>query len=112
MSRNIRKYPKNDEDDKKETISKLRAQIRQQEKYIEELKSENKTLVDAWTKTESFLEEITAGVSLEEILKYKKLPKRVLQKKEKAENKLDKKDREREETLAKWQKWNKERKND
>jgi DNA-binding transcriptional MerR regulator len=112
MSRNVRNYAKNDDEDKKDTINKLRAQIKQLEKYIEELKSENKTLVDAWAKTESFLEEVTSGIPLEEILKYKKLPRRALQKKAKADNKVNKQERERREVLEKWQKWNKERNNE
>jgi hypothetical protein len=82
------------------------------EKYIEELKSENQTLVECWAKTEAFLEEITAGVPLEDLLKYKKLPKRAIQKKIKADNKIDKQNRDKQATLEKWQKWNRERHND
>lgn len=112
MSRNTRQFARSDDEDKRDTINKLRAQIRQMEKYIEELKSENETLVSAWAKTEAFLEEITAGVPLEDLLRYKKLPKRAVQKKTKADNKIDKEDREKQRVLEKWQKWNKERVNE
>jgi predicted nucleic acid-binding Zn-ribbon protein len=74
MAKNTRKYPNRDEEDLNETIRKLKAQLRYLKKEIKELASENKTLKDAWQKTEDFLSELTQDVPLEELLRYRKLP--------------------------------------
>ncbi len=97
-------YPKEDTETLRDTIRKLKSQIRKLQKTIRELKAENKTLSEAWSKTEEFLGEITEGKPLKEILKYKTLPKKVSRKN--IETKEDKK----QEILEKWQKWNKENK--
>lgn len=62
--------------------------------------NENQSLLDAWAKTEAFLGEITDGVPLEDLLKFKKLPKKATRK---VEQKVEK-----QETREKWKKWRKE----
>jgi len=59
------------EDSSEKTIEKnekLIQMIRNRDKKIRILQSENKTLKSAWEKTEFFLSEVTDGVSLEEII--------------------------------------------
>jgi predicted RNase H-like nuclease (RuvC/YqgF family) len=73
-------YPKEGTDRDKDTIKKLRSQVRNLKKQNKELQSENETLLEAWSKTEAFLAEITDGVPLEELLKHRNLPKKATRK--------------------------------
>lgn len=90
MTRNTRNYPQSEEDEQKETIRKLKAQLKRVKKQNIELKSENKSLKKAWNKTEKFLSEALDDVPLEEVLKYNKLPKKALRKRAKQEKKKQK----------------------
>jgi hypothetical protein len=63
--------------------------------------------LDAWAKTEAFLGELTEGIPLEEILKYKTLPKKATRKRVKDEPQDAK-----EATRKKFQKWRKEKMNE
>jgi enamine deaminase RidA (YjgF/YER057c/UK114 family) len=107
MARNTRNFPKDEENNLRDTIQKLRNQVRKLRKNIKELESENSTLLEAWVKTEHFLEEVTDGVPLEDLLKYKKLPKNVVKKKTVKVENLTKKES-TEEVRKKWAKWRKE----
>jgi hypothetical protein len=91
----------------REKVQKLKSQVRRLQKALRELRSENNTLLDAWARTESFLQEVTKGKPLEEIIKYKKLPNKLSNKKQ---NKVDKlnEDEEREEARERLAKWRKE----
>jgi hypothetical protein len=93
-------YPQEDTKKQNQTIQKLKGQLRKLKKENKELKSENKTLLDAWIKTECFLEEITHGVPLEEIIHYKKLPKKAVRKDTPKDSVED--------TRKKWADWRKE----
>jgi archaellum component FlaC len=79
MARNTRNYPKGDVESLKETIKKLKSQVRNLTKQNTILRSENKTLLEAWSATEGFLSEITEDVKIDEIRsglkKYLKLSK-------------------------------------
>tara|TARA_R100001086_G_scaffold249698_1_gene190426 strand:+ start:2577 stop:2936 length:360 start_codon:yes stop_codon:yes gene_type:complete len=59
-------YPK--EDNSKDTIQKLRAQVRRLQKEVKNLKSELKTAEAAFEKTIEFLGEKTEDFSLEKML--------------------------------------------
>lgn len=106
MSKNTRNYPKDDEKDLRETIQKLKSQVRKLKKDNKELKSDNESLLDAWAKTEAYLQEITQGVPLEDLLRFRKLPKKALHKKE-GKVKKNKEDTMKE-TKEKWRNWRKE----
>jgi len=110
MARKSRKqvYPKDESDTLRDTIKKLKSQVRNLQKTVRELKSENSTLLDAWSITEAILQEVTEGEPLEEIIKYRKLPKRVLRKKEEKVIKELEKEVDREEARKKWARWRKE----
>ena len=97
-------YPKDDVDKQKETIQQLKSQVRKLQKENKNLRHENKTLLDTWAKTEAFLGELTDGIPLEEILKYKTLPKKATRKRVKDEPQDTK-----EATRKKFQKWRKEK---
>ena len=75
--------------------------MRNLKKQNKMLKSENDTLLDAWIKTQSFLEEVTDGVPLEELLQYRKLPKKAIRV-EQDTKKVE------EDVKEKWLKWRKE----
>lgn len=75
--------------------------MRNLKKQNKMLKSENDTLLDAWIKTQSFLEEVTDGVPLEELLQYRKLPKKAVRV-EQDTKKVE------EDVKEKWLKWRKE----
>ena len=111
MARNTRNFSRSDEESDKDTIQRLKAHVKSLYKKIDDLETENKTLLDAWAKTEVFLQEVTNGVPLEDLLRMRKLPKRVLKGKDKKVKKQDENDK-RQETLEKWQRWNKERGNE
>lgn len=100
-------YPKDDADTMRDTIQKLKSQVRRLQKTIRELKSENSTLIDAWSKTEAFLSEVTEGAPLEEVIKYNKLPKKAVRKKTNKVNKVNEQDA-KEVAREKWAKWRKE----
>lgn len=98
-------YPKDDVVDKqKETIQQLKSHVRRLQKEIKALKHENSTLLDAWAKTEAFLAEYTEGVPLEDILKYKTLPKKATRKRVKETPQNTK-----EATRQKFKKWRQEK---
>ena len=81
--------------------------MRRLQKAVKELRSENDTLLEAWAKTEGFLEEITNGVPLEELMRYNKLPKKAIRVKDKKVRQNDNELREEaREKLAKWRKEN------
>ena len=102
MARNTRNYPKSDSESLQDTVKKLRGRVRKLMKENRELRSENKTLLDAWAKAESFLQEVTQGVPLEDLLKYRTLPKQFIeQEEEEIEENID----EKEETRLKFKKW-------
>ena len=50
-------------------IEKLKSRIRKIESNLKKLKTDNKTLNKTWDKTEYYLDEITGGKPLSEILK-------------------------------------------
>lgn len=102
-ARRPQNYPKEETENQKDTIQKLKSQLRRLQKNIKILKAENESLKSAWIKTEEFLAEIMEGRSLEEILENKRLPKKVTRK-----NTMKKIDR-REEVREKYKNWNKER---
>lgn len=105
MARNTRNYPPRDIESLKDTIKKLRGQLRRLKKENAELVSENRTLLSAWAETESFLFDVTDNASLEDLLNKKNLkkePNKVKMKKEPED--------ERENVRQKWAKWNEERK--
>jgi hypothetical protein len=77
--------------------------VRKLQKEKRDLISENQTLLDAWAKTESYLAEITNGVPLEDMLKFKKLPKKATRKVEQRRDKEDKED-----ARKKWAQWRKD----
>jgi len=93
-------YPKEDSEKLRDTIQKLKSQVRNLQKKNRDLKSENDTLLDAWARTEAFLQEVTEGVPLEEVIKYKTLPKKAVRKKEETN--------EQEQVRKKWAQWRKE----
>ena len=101
-------YPKDEAENAKDTIQKLKSQVRRLQKTVRELKSENATLLDAWAKTESYLEEVTEGIPLEEVMKHKKLPKKVLRKKEGKLDKYNNREDAKEAARQKWANWRKE----
>jgi hypothetical protein len=103
LARNTRQYPNTDERDDKEIIRKLKSQIRKLKKENKDLKSENDTLLDAWSKTESFLVEITQGVPLEDLVKVRTLPKKAVR----GINPVEKKEP-NQNVRKKWAEWRKE----
>lgn len=102
MAKNTRNYPKSDSDALGDTLRKLRSRVRKLMKENRELRSENRTLLDAWAKAEAYLVEITQGVPLEELLKYRTLPMKVIKKHEKE---LTEEIDEIEEARKKWKSW-------
>lgn len=102
MSKNTRNYAGKD-DNKHDTIQKLKAQIKKLLKEIKLLRTENRTLQQAWDKTKDYLNELHSGKKLEDVLEYKKFPKEedVLPEKKETDDK--------EEARLKWKNWNKER---
>ena len=108
MARNTRKYPKKDDEDFKETIQKLRSQVRNLRKKVKDLQVERDSLLDAWAKTEAYLADITEDIPLEDIIKYKKLPKKATMKKDKKRKKIEETDSKKEDTRKKFQNWAKE----
>ena len=64
--------------------------------------------MEAWAKTECFLEEVTEGVPLEDILTYDKLPQRNLKKKNQKVEKHKNDEKTKEQVRQKWAKWRKE----
>lgn len=104
MARNQRKFPKKDDEDLRETIRKLKSRVKKLQKENNNLRGENSTLLDAWAKTESFLQEVTAGVPLEKIIEHRKLPSKAIKPlKKKKEETVDIEDKE--EARLKWIKW-------
>lgn len=75
MGKSRKYYPKRNQNDTKNTIQELKSQINRLKKENDKLRSENRTLQSAWNKTEEYLEEITGPISLEELLKTKKITK-------------------------------------
>lgn len=71
----------------KERLERTRSELRRQKKKNKELISKLETLEAAWKKTEDFLHDLTLDVPLEELLKYKTLPKRAVRKRTKREQK-------------------------
>lgn len=57
-------------------ILELKKIIKQLQQEIDKLKSENRTLLEAWAETQNYLEEMTKGESLEELLHKKDLRKK------------------------------------
>lgn len=111
MSKNAKRFIKKDNDNLKETIRKLKAQISNLEKMNRQLQSENGTLREAWRKTEDFLKDVTNGVPLEEVLKYRRLPKKALRmQKEQAKKEEKSKEQEKEEVRQKWKLWRERKK--
>lgn len=110
MARKSRKqvYPKDETDTLRDTVKKLKSRVRNLQKTIRELKSENSTLLDAWSKTEAFLQEVTEGEPLEEVIRYNKLPKKLLRKKEEKVVKELEKEEDREKARKKWAQWRKD----
>jgi len=106
MARNQRKFPKKDDEDLRETISKLKARIRKLQKQANNLRHENSTLLDAWAKTESFLQEVTNGVPLERIIEHRKLPASKLKPEKIKKEEVD--INEKEDARLKWTKWRNE----
>lgn len=104
MARNTRNYPKTDSESLHDTIKTLKSRIRKLQKETRELRSENKTLLDAWAKAESFLQEVTQGVPLEDLLKYKTLPRKMVKDLEDDIEDID----EKEEVRLKWKNWREE----
>jgi regulator of replication initiation timing len=107
MSKNTRNFRKRD-DDKQDTINKLKAQIKNLMKENRILRSENKTLQAAWEKTKGYLQELHEDVPLEKALEYKTYPKEP-DKLPEAE-KVKAKEAEREVARQKWKNWNKGKK--
>ena len=50
--------------DSKETIDRLKQLLNKQSKELKRLRSENKSLQEAWTKTEEYIQKLTANVSI------------------------------------------------
>lgn len=71
----------------KERLERTRSELRRQKKKNKELISKLETLEAAWKKTEDFLHDLTLDVPLEELIKYKTLPKRAVRKRTKREQK-------------------------
>lgn len=71
----------------KERIDRLRSELRRQKKLNKELISKLETLESAWKKTEDFLHDLTIDVPLEELIKYKTLPKKAVRKRPRKEQK-------------------------
>ena len=104
MSKNTRNFPKRDDESLKETIRKLKGQIRRLRKQNDILKTENKTLIDAWIETEEFLSEVTKDVPVEDLLnKDKKKVKEKIVKSIKVDPEV-----EREKFRLKMKKWREE----
>lgn len=106
MSRNTRNYPKNQAEELNGTVKKLKSQINNLHKEIKLLKSENRTLLEAWTKTSDFLYEITNGLSVEDMIDND--IETIKQKISVDYNKLE--FDERESIRKKWAEWNNSRK--
>lgn len=104
MARNIRNYVPREDKKYQENLKKLRSQVRTLQKQIKQLKSDNDTLLDAWAKTEAFLAEITDGVPLEDLLRYRNLPKKAIRTKDKKVEKIEINDT-RAATRAKFREW-------
>ena len=107
MARNTRKYPARDEEDLRDTLQKLKSRLRKLQKENKILRSENETLLDAWTKTESFLAEITDGVPLEKVLEYRTLPKKALRNQSEEDNE-ETLDDVKDQARKQWAKWRKD----
>ena len=100
-------YPKENEDNLRDTLQKLKSQVRNLTKQNKELRSKNSTLLEAWAKTEAFLAEVTDGVPLVEVMKHRTLPSKVVKKTDKIHPKKENIDA-REQTREKFKKWRKE----
>jgi len=107
MSKNARNYDRKG-GEKKETIEKLKAQIKNLMKENRILRSEIRTLQAAWDKTKDYLNDLHEDKPLEEVLEYKKYPKEP-DKMPEPKKKLTKEE-EREQARAKWKNWGKEKK--
>jgi chromosome segregation ATPase len=94
-------YAKDETQSLRDTIQKLKSQLKRAQKELKESRSENNTLLEAWSKTEAFLEEVTDGVPLEKVLKYKKLPKKIIKEPVPTEDT-------KEAARKKWAKWRKD----
>lgn len=103
MGNKSRDFPKNSIQELKDTISKLKSQIRHLIKENERLRHKNRTLDKAWRKTEEYLEDETKDKSLEQILEEVSL-KEQKRKGIKKEEKIGKNE-EHEKARLKWKKW-------
>ena len=73
-------YPKESEEKLNETIKKLRSRLRKAQKDLKQLREEYATLERAWEQSEKFLREKLKDVPLENVLKYNKLPRKIVKK--------------------------------
>ena len=103
MARNTRNFSRNEESSLQETLKELKSRVRKLTKENKILRSENATLLEAWSKTEYFLSEVTDGVPLEQMMKYKTLPKKAVRKQTES-NQIKDVD-ETEKARLKWKKW-------
>lgn len=111
MARNNRNFSKkNDNGDESlhDKIRSLKSQIKKLMKENRELKSKNDTLEGAWRKTEDFLSEITDDVPLDELLKFRKLPKKAVRSVSKKGKAVDEDVDQKEDFRLKWKKWRQE----
>ena len=102
-------YDKGEVQKLKDRIENLRGENRRLKKVIKSMESELHTMKSAWKKTEEFLQDVTSGIPLEQLIKQKPLPKKALRKRQKQETRtpVD----QREVIRDKWAKIVKENKN-
>lgn len=104
MKKTVKNMEKSEIKQLKETISKLKAQVRNFKKKIDYLEHERDTVYKAWQETEDYLIKTTKHKSLEEVLEQAGKNKKSKTKRSKKQEKLD----EQEDPRAYWAKWRKE----
>ena len=93
MSKNSRNFPKKADENLKETITKLKAQLRKVQKRHDKLAEDYKSLEAAWRKTEDFLKASVEDIPIADLLKHNKLPKKAMRKKKPTSEQEDDKKR-------------------